>query len=62
MQDPSPFAPLGATRYETTDPATAAELQRNDEVRALHGALAQLARSQAEQGGTVVPLRAAQRR
>lgn len=40
MQDPSPFAPLGATRYETADPATAAELQRNDEVRSLHRALA----------------------
>lgn len=61
MQDPLPSAALAASRYETADPATGAELKRNEAVRALHLALARSAGAQ-EPAGAVLQLRAGQRR
>jgi hypothetical protein len=61
MPDPLLLDALHASRYYTADPATSAEVKRNENIALLNRALAERA-NEARQSGTVLPLRAAGRR
>ena len=61
MPDPLLFDALHASRYYNADPATAAEVTRNENIALLQRVLAER-ENDASQSGIVLPLRAAGRR
>lgn len=61
MTDPLVPQALSASRYEAADPATLAEVARNEAIADLHRVLAERAAQQREMG-KVLPMRVGERR
>jgi hypothetical protein len=61
MPDPLILPALSASRYEAADPATLAEVERNEAIADLHRVLAEQAAEQREMG-KVLPMRIGERR